>query len=50
MTDYVVRSVRGRPIASFQHLERAREFRDERAAKGVPVRIWRVTIGEEEVK
>lgn len=36
---YIVRSGKGLPVASFDTLERARAFRDDRAARGVRVTV-----------
>ena len=36
---YIVRSATGLPVASFDSLERARAFRDDRAARGVRVTL-----------
>lgn len=36
---YIVRSGKGLPVASFDSLERARAFRDDRAARGVRVTL-----------
>ena len=45
---YIVRSGKGLPVASFDSLERARAFRDDRAARGVRVTIWCVETKETE--
>src|ERR1043165_9015918 len=36
---YIARSATGLPVASFDSLERARAFRDDRAARGVRVTL-----------
>lgn len=45
---YLVRSVRGRPVASFDSLARALDYKRERAERGVRVRIWEVITTETE--
>lgn len=47
-TSYIARSGKGLPVASFDTLERARAFRDDRAARGVRVTIWSVETKETE--
>lgn len=50
MTIYIIRSVRGHSIASFDSLERAVQFQKDRKERGVIVRVFRQQIREEEVK
>lgn len=45
-TSYLVRSATGLPVASFDTVERALAFRDERAARGVTVTVWCVETKE----
>lgn len=48
-TSYIVRSATGMPVASFDTLERARAFRDDRAARGVRVTVHESRTVEKEI-
>lgn len=49
MTHFEARSVLGRPLATFDSIEKLRAFRDERRSRGVNVRGFIVRRTEKEL-
>lgn len=49
MTHFEARSVHGRPLATFDSMEKLREFKAERLARGVNVRGFIVRRTEKEL-
>lgn len=47
---FVATSAHDRPIASFELLTHAKRFRDERAERGIAIKLLRVVTKVEEVK
>lgn len=47
---FVANSMMGYPVSSFDDKDAARDFRDRRAAKGVGIRLVKVTTITEELE